>query len=166
MSKSIQAVVSVDKDHRLWIIGYYIHGLTTEVAFSYASFCNVRYDSLEVALSELFDKIYADRKICSTMDEIVYRSKDQRIISLIHKLMIHDSRYYRLYHLNRGFGFVQSFSIWIRSKILESFKRIYTDHPYAVAIGWCPIGHLVNDEHRLIGMKLKETGIPFREKSS
>lgn len=164
MSKSLQAVIYVDRDHRLWIIGYNVHCLVAEVVFSYASFCNVRYDSLEVALAELLEKIYTDREIKVDMAEIVFRSKDRRIISLIHKLMLNTTKFHRLYHLNRGIEGFEGIGIWVRSKMLDKFKHIFFDHPYAVAVGWCPISCIENADHLLLGMKLKEAGVSFREK--
>lgn len=123
----IQAVVSVDKDGRVYVTGYAVHGFTASMLFNYASYLNVKHDGLERTIARTLEQLFSDRKVgAKQFKHIVYHFKDERIGSAIRGVYL----WYK--------GTVVSndcqVSTWdkFRSKFNDRLKFIFVDHPISL----------------------------------
>jgi hypothetical protein len=150
---TIQAVVTVDKDGRVHVTGYTVHGFTASMLFNYASYMNVKHDGLERSIASTLDRIQSDRKVNQRLDDkIVYRFKDKRIGSVIRKI-------YRSEDKIIG----ETVTSWehLRSRFNDKLKFIFKDHPFSLIIDAVVVNDnrdehelFLNDEH-LVNIRLK-----------
>lgn len=150
---TIQAVVTVDKDGRVHVTGYAVHGFTASMLFNYASYMNVKHDGLDRTIASVLERFHSDRKVNRQLvDKIVYRFKDKRIGDVIQEIYQTDK-----------ISMDESITSWekVRSRFNDRIKFIFHDHPFSLSIDAAVVGDS-RDEHesflddeRLINIRLK-----------